>query len=64
MPSSLIKHKSFSKVGREVLRLGSFYSLDVLGLGRFMVGMFWGLGHFEALDVLELGRFGVGRFGA
>jgi hypothetical protein len=37
-----------------------FHSWDVLKLGLFRVGMFWGLGNFEAWDVLELGCFAVG----
>jgi hypothetical protein len=44
--------------------LGMFYSWDVLELGLFRVGTFWGLGHFEAWDVLEFGRFGVGTVGS
>jgi hypothetical protein len=30
--------------------VGTFYGWDVLGLG-----MFWGLGHFGAWDILRLG---------
>jgi 1,4-dihydroxy-2-naphthoate octaprenyltransferase len=55
-------YKNFPLVGWDVLRLGTFYSWDVLELGRlgvgcFGVGMFWGwvvlwLGMFWGWDVL------------
>jgi hypothetical protein len=38
---------------------------DVLELGCFGAGTFWGLGRFGAWDVLGLGTFwGLGRFEA
>jgi hypothetical protein len=44
------------------LRLRTFYSWDLLELGRLGVGTFWALGRFVAWDVLELGRSGFGTF--
>ncbi len=51
----------------DILKLGCFGVGTFWGLGRFGVGSFlgWvvlGLGHFEAWDVLELGCHGVGTF--
>jgi hypothetical protein len=46
--SFLIKHKIFSTVGWDVLKLGRFGAWFVLELGSFGVRTFWGLGRFGA----------------